>query len=425
MPIPLIFLLLLALLAAGVSVYLVLGLVSVTLFVLEGHSLAGMLQIVVDHLNSGTLISVPFFVIAATFMQRGGIAEVLVNAANTWVGATPGGLALVCVFAAMVFSAISGSSVATALAMGTILVPAMLEKRYSRAFSLGVVGASGTLGILIPPSLALIVYGVVAEVSIPQLFLAGVIPGVMQVLLFVIYIVWHAKRKQFPTQPRLSRDEFLRVNLRALPALSIPLFVLGGIYSGAITITEAAALSALLSIVVSVVVYRQCRVGDIPNLMEEGIRNSAAIIIIVAFALTFGHWITESGIPKQLVAHLLASEISAWQFLLVMNGIMLMLGMFLEAITVILITLPIVLPLLGPLGISPIHYAIIVTINMELALLTPPIGLNLYILSGISKSPLIEAIRGITPFLLLLVLLLGLITFVPFFSVWLPGYIYG
>lgn len=416
---------LLALLASGISIYLVLGLLSAGLLTIEGASLPGMFQTIVDHLNSPTLIAVPFFVMAATFMQRGGIAAVMVDAAAAWVNPLPGGLALVCVMAATLFSAISGSSVATALAMGTILIPAMLKRGYGQAFSLGVVGASGTLGILIPPSLALIVFGVVADASIPRLFLAGLIPGLIQALLFSVYIIYYAKRNNLHSQGHIPRSELIRLNVKALPALMVPFLVLGGIYSGKITVTESAALAAVLAIILSVFVYKNCKLADIIDITAEGIKNSASILFIVAFALVFGHWITESGIPQQLVAQVQEQQYSAWQFLLLMNAIMLFLGMFLEVITVILITLPIVLPLLGPLGISPIHYAIVVTINMELALLTPPIGLNLYILTGISKAPLQVVIKGIAPFILLLSLLLMLVTFVPTISTWLPDAVYG
>lgn len=416
---------LLALLAAGVSIYLVLGIVSATAFMVSGASLPGMLQTIVDHLNSPTLIAVPFFVIAATFMQRGGVAAIMVDAAAAWVRPFSGGLALVCVLAATIFSAISGSSVATALAMGTILIPAMLKHNYGQAFSLGVVGASGTLGILIPPSLALIVFGVVSDTSIPQLFLAGLIPGLLQAALFAAYIIYYAKKNNLKIEQTSSQREFVRLNIRALPALSVPILVLGGIYTGKITVTESAALSALLAILLSIFIYKQCKITDIIDITAEGIKNSASILFIVAFALIFGHLITESGIPQKLVLLMQENDLEAWQFLLMMNLIMLFLGMFLEVITVILITLPIVLPLLGPLGISPIHYAIIVTINMELALLTPPIGLNLYILTGISKAPLNTVIKGIAPFLLLLTLLLLMVTFIPSLSTFLPNYIYG
>lgn len=421
MPFLLLFFLLLAL---GLSVYLVMGVVAALLFMWEGHSLGGFAQVIVDNLNSNTLMAVPFFVIAATFMERGGMARMLIDAASSMIGRLHGGTALVCVMAATIFAAISGSSLATAMAMGTILIPTMIAKKYDRSFALGVVGASGTLGILIPPSLALIVYGMVAEVSVPKLFLAGVIPGLLQATLFAAWIYFFSRRKNYPVGQAFSFSNFVNTNVKALPTLTIPLIVLGGIYSGMITVTEAAILSAILAIFLSVAIYRNILVHEVIPILSHAIKNSARLIMIVAFALALGHWISASRITHELVLAVVEMNLSAWQFLLAMSLVMLFLGMFLEVISVMLITLPLVLPLLHLFGISPIHYAIIVTINMELALLTPPVGLNLFVLSSISKAPIEEVIKGVYPFIILLVLLLLLITFVPVLSTWLPGVIY-
>ncbi len=412
------------LLIAGVSLYLSLGVASAVMFLIDGKMLPGMVQIVVDHLNSNTLIAVPFFVIAATFMQKGGVAKILVDVVGSWLRGVPGSTALVCVLAAMLFAAISGSSVATALAMGTLLIPTMTAYQYPRSFALGVVGASGTLGILIPPSLALIIYGVVAEVSIPKLFLAGVVPGFIQAAMFALFIVIYCKRKGLIERvEQLLPDVTDTTAKRAspLPALSIPLVVLGGIYTGIIGITEAAALAAALAILVSVVFYKECKWREVIPLVNEGMGASAGILIIVAFTFAFSHWVTEREIPGQLLSLITAADLTSWEFLLLMNLVMLLFGMFLEPISLILLTLPVVLPVLLALDINLIHYAIIVTINMELAMLTPPIGLNLYILSSVSGASLGEAIKGVAPFIVLLALLLLLVTFVPALSLFLPG----
>ena len=414
-----------SLLAAGMPIFLVLGVLSLILFWLEGDPLIGFSQLFIDHLNSQTLISIPFFVMAATFMQRGGIAKALVDCAYSWVGGARGGLALVCVLATTVFAAISGSSVATAMAMGTILVPAMLEKNYERHFALGVVGASGTLGILIPPSLAMIVYAIIADESVPRLFLAGAIPGLMQAGLFALWIMIYTKRKNYPKGESLSREEFIRVNLRAIPALLLPVIILGGIYSGLVTISEAAGMAAMVAIIVSVTVYRGCRLSEVFGIMAESMKLTAAIIFIILGALAFGHWITDAGIADQLVQFVVSNDLSRWQFLLLINIMMLALGMFLEVIAVMLITVPLVLPLLEPLGISPIHFAVVITINMELALLTPPIGLNLYVLSSISGEPVDVVVKGVWPFIIIMLILLGVVTYIPAISMFLPNLVYG
>ncbi len=414
-----------SLLAMGMPIFLVLGVLSLFLFWSSGEPLISFSQLFVDHLNSQTLIAVPFFVMAATFMQRGGIAKALVDSAYSWVGQARGGLALVCVCATTIFAAISGSSVATAMAMGTLLIPAMLRKNYEEHFALGVVGASGTLGILIPPSLAMIIFAIIAEESVPRLFLAGVIPGLLQASLFAVWIMIYCRYKNYPKGEPVSREEFIRVNVRAVPAYLLPIIILGGIYSGIVTVTEAAGVAAFVAIVISVTFYKGCTLAEVPGIMAESIRLTATIIFIVMGALAFGHWITGTGVTAELVEWIVASELSAWQFLLAINLLMLLLGMFLEVIAVILITVPIVLPLLEALGINPVHFAVIITINMELALLTPPIGLNLYVLSSITRAPVDTVIKGVWPFIVILLGLLLLVTFVPEISLWLPNLVYG
>nr|WP_321444776.1 TRAP transporter large permease [uncultured Cohaesibacter sp.] len=416
---------LLVALALGIPIYVVLGLLAATTFVLEGQPLIAVAQIYLNHLNSITLLAIPFFIISATFMQKGGIAQALVSWANAWVGRFTGGLAIVCVLATTVFAAISGSSVATAVAMGLILVPAMLQQKYDRSFAVGLVGASGTLGILIPPSLAFIVYAVIAEQSVPRLFLAGVVPGLIQAALFIAYSIWVAKRRNYPRQPALPRDEFIKVNLDALPALSVPAIILGGIYSGIVTVSEAAGMAALVSILVSVFFYRGCSLRDVIPIIGDSMRSTAAIVFIIITALAFGHWLTKSGAPQDLADWIVGMELKTWQFLIVINIFFLILGTFLEVFAIMLITLPILLPLLAPMGVDPIHFAVLMTINMELALLTPPIGLNIFVLSSITKTPVGETVRGVLPFMLLLLLLLILVTYIPAISLWLPNLVYG
>lgn len=413
------------LLALGFPIYMVLGLTALLLFWVSGQPPIAVAQKIVDELNSQTLLAVPFFVVAATLMERGGIARALIEAASTWVGRVRGGLGLVCVVACMIFAAMCGSSVATAMAMGTVLVPAMLRLKYDRHFAAGVVGASGTLGILIPPSLAMVVYGVIADESVPRLFLAGVVPGIMQGALIAAWVLFYSYRRGYPKDTASLPGEFWRKNLRALPALSIPLIVLGGIYGGAATVTEAAALSAIVAIIISVFIYRETKPRDLLSVLAEAMQNSAAIMIIIATALVFGHWITESGLAPWLIATLKGWNLEAWHFLLIINVILLMMGMFLEVFSVLLIAMPVIVPLLKPLGIDPVHFGIVVTINMELALLTPPVGMNLFVLSTITRAPLAEVIRGTTPFIILMFFLLLLVTYVPAISLWLPRLVLG
>ncbi|MBV1865871.1 MAG: TRAP transporter large permease [Rhodobacteraceae bacterium] len=412
------------LLALGVPIYLVLGSTAMISFIIDGKPLIGFASQIQDNLNSQLLMAIPLFVLAAAFMQRGGIARVLIDVADVWAGWLPGGLGVVCVAACTVFAAISGSSVATALAMGTILIPEMVKRGYPRPLALGVVGASGTLGILIPPSLALLLYALIAEESVQRLFLAGVVPGLLQAGLFAGYIMLTSKRKDLPRRKKPTTQEFLYQNLRALPALSLPVIILGGIYSGIVTISEAAALSALVAFILSVFVYRQSEFRETLAIAADGMKSAASIMIIVATALVFGHWVTESGAPEILIDYAVALDLKSWQFLLLINILLLVLGMFLEVASVLLITLPLLLPLLQPLGINPIHFGIVMTVNMELALITPPVGLNLYVLSSITDAGIGEIVRGILPFIGLMALLVGLITYIPELSLWFPSLFY-
>jgi C4-dicarboxylate transporter DctM subunit len=415
---------LLVLLLLGLPIFAALGGLSMVLLLAEGTAGVGIAQVAMNKLNGGTIVAVPFFVIAAQFMERGGIARALIDMSEAWLGWLRGGLALTCVGATCVFAAVSGSSVATALAMATILVPAMVARGYDRPFALGVVGASGTLGILIPPSIILIIYGLIAEVSIPRLFLAGVVPGLLQAAMFAVFILIYAYRKKLPNSPMPSRRHFIAANLRAIPAVLVPLGIFVGIYGGYATIAEAAGLAALLSIMVSLFVYRGCTLSEVIPLTAIAVRRSASIIVIVLAALLFSHWLTETRMPVRMVEALSAYDLKAWHFLVFISLVMLLLGTVLEGLSIVLIVVPLVLPLLRALGIDPVHFAIIVVINIEIAMLTPPIGLNLFVLSGVSKAPVTEVIRGILPFLGLMLVLLILVTFLPVLSTGLPNWVF-
>ena len=413
------------LLAAGMPIFLVLGACAATLYAVSGQPLIGVAQVIIDHLNSSTLMSLPLFVMAAAFMRQGGVAKALVDVSAAWMGGVRGSLGLVTVVACTLFAAICGSSVATALAMGTILLPAMLERGYPRSFALGVIGASGTIGIVIPPSLALILYGIVAEQSVPRLFLAGILPGLLQAGAFFAWVWYDARRRNFPREPSLPYNERLMVTFRALPALAVPIIVLVGIYGGIVTVTEAAALAAVVALLVSLIFYRGFRWTQTLSVVADALRSAGTIMLIVASALAFGHWMTESGAPAKLVEWVLAHNMPTWLFLLTMNVLLLVLGCFLEVVAALLLVIPILAPALIPLGVDPVHFSIIFTHNMEIALIHPPVGLNLYVLSTISDAPIGEVIRGILPFLILLLIVLGIITYVPALTLWLPNLVYG
>ena len=413
------------LLAAGMPVFLVLGLCAGAMSLLSGQPLVGLAQLIANELNSPTLMALPLFVMAAAFMRFGGVADALVKLAAAWLGGLPGSLALVTVVACTLFAAICGSSVATALAMGTILIPAMLERGYPLSFALGIVGASGTIGIVIPPSLPLILYGIVAEQSVPRLFLAGVLPGLLQAAAFFLWVLFISHRYKFPVEPVLRLNDRLRVTLSAVPALLVPLVVMIGIYGGFVTVTEAAALSAVVALGVSLTFYRGFHWTQTPSVITDGLRSAATIMLIIATALAVGHWLTASGAPVRFIDFLLTHQFPTWQFLLAINVLLLVLGCFLEVTATLLLVLPILAPALHSMGIDPVHFSIIFTHNMEIGLVHPPVGLNLLVLSTIASAPSGVAIRGILPFLVILLVVLLIITYVPDLTLWLPGTVFG
>jgi len=414
----------LGMLVIGLPVYLALGVTSLVLFLIEGEPAIGLASQMLNDINSATLLAVPFFVMAAVFMERGRIASALVQLAVAWVGRVRGGLGVVCVIACSMFAAICGSSVATALAMGTVLIPPMLQRGYDKRFTYGLIAASGTLGILIPPSLPMILFALVADQSVPKLFLAGVVPGLLQAAIFAAWSVIHGYRKGYPKEPPIDVRAFLVTNARALPALAVPVIVAIGIYGGLVTVSEAAALSAIVALLVGVMVYRGFSWRETPGVVGEALISCSKILIIIVVALVFGHWMTKAGVSQALVKFVVDSGLKPWQFLLAINLLLLVLGIFLEGASMILIAVPLLVPLLGPMEIDPIHFAVIVTLNVEIALIHPPIGLNLFVLSSLREGSMPDVVMGVLPFLVLLLILLLVVTYVPQLSLWLPNLVY-
>jgi C4-dicarboxylate transporter DctM subunit len=410
------------LLCLGLPIAFTLGITALVMIAFYSPTPLMMLpEVMYNALDTFPLMAIPFFVIAAQFMVRGGTSRYLIDAANCYVGHMRGGLAIVAVVACMFFAAICGSSVATALAIGIVVIPAMMRFGYTRSFAAGVVAASGTMGIMIPPSIPLIIYGILAEESIPRLFLAGVMPGILEGGLYIAWIAWYSRHKKFGGGPRTTLTDTLRATGKATPAFSLPFIVLGGIYSGFVTVTEAAALAAVVSILISLLIYRGVKLPDIIPLSSEAMKSAAMIMFIISTAIVFGNWLTESGMPARVVAVITALKLSPYTFLFLINVILLIMGMFLEVASIMLITLPIMLPVVRLLGIDPIHFGVVMVVNMELALETPPVGLNLYVISGVAKAPLWEVIRGTFPFTLLGLIQLAVVTYWPAFSLFLPN----
>jgi C4-dicarboxylate transporter DctM subunit len=260
---------------------------------------------------------------------------------------------------------------------------------------------------------------------VPRLFLAGIMPGLLQAAAFFLWVLWYARRKNFPSEPPMAMGTRWRVTWRALPAMAVPAVVLVGIYGGFMTVTESAAMASATSLIVSLVVYRGFRWTATLSVIAEALSSAAVIMLIIATALVFGHGMTGSGIPAQLVKFVAGQGLSTWEFLLAMNIMLLVIGCFLEVVSTLLLVMPILAPALIPLHVDPVHFGIIFTHNMEVGLVHPPVGLNLYVLSTISDAPIGEVIRGIFPFLILLLIVLALITYWPAMTLWLPDLVFG
>ena len=368
-------------------------------------------------LNSSSLVAIPFFILAAEILARSGATDALVNASHAVLGRARNGLALVTVVAIMVFSAISGSSVATAVAIGRVMIPKLIEDGYKPRFALGLVAASGGLGILIPPSVPLIVYAAVAEISIGDLFLAALGPGLLLGLALCLFVVFlgDSVRLRPSKGAELTKMEggHTRAILMGIPMLILPCVVLGGIYGGIFTPTEAAAVSVILATVMSFTLYRNARLVELLRTVSTAGTMSATILIIMGATSVLSYIISYERIPLYVTQLITDWQVSPIVFLLMISVLLLILGCFLEIISVILIVVPIVLPVILELGIDPIHFGIILIVNMELAVITPPVGMNLFVVSAISGKPIPEVFKGTLPFVALIAANLALIILFP------------
>ncbi len=410
-------------LLTGLPVFAALGLFAGGLLLAVEGSLGSVGEVIYGQLDVYLLVAIPLFTLMAHVMIRGKVVDDLYGTAYTLLRHLPGGLAVATVAACTVFAAISGSSVATALTIGSVAIPQMLRYGYSARAAYGVVGAGGTLGILIPPSGPMVLYGVISDTSIGALFMAGLVPGLLIAGLFAGFCMLRETLAAAPArrEPRASLAEAAVALRRAFWALTLPAFVLGGMYFGVFTATEAAGAGALLALAIVVLVYRNFGWGDLWRSTVDACRTSAMLFLILAAAGLFGHVLTKMRIPQEIVELVTGYGLSQLTFLLALMLLVFVLGMFMETISIILITTPVVLPVLGALAIDPVWYGILLTVSLELALVTPPVGMNLFAIKAIARAPIAEVIQGIVPYLLLLLLGLALVLAFPALALWLPG----
>jgi C4-dicarboxylate transporter DctM subunit len=413
---------LLLFLALRVPVAVSLGLSSIlTLLLFGDQTLLSLAQRFSHAMEVYPLLAVPFFIVAATFMTNGGVARRLIVFANALTGRVRGGLAMGSVLACMLFAAISGSSPATVVAVGSITIAGMVGAGYSRAYATGVVTNAGTLGILIPPSIVMVVYGAITETSVGALFMAGVVPGLLLTIAMMAAIFVFSDRGAVPRQRPASWRDVIRAGREATWGLLLILIVLGGIYGGIFTPTEAAAVSAVYAMIIAVFVYRDIKPGQIVGVLVESVRVTTMLMFIVANAYLFAFVLTTEQIPQEISTTALALDLSPWAFLLLVNAILLLGGSLMDPTSVVLILAPIIFPLAIGLGIDPVHLGVIMVVNMEIGMVTPPIGLNLFVASSVAKLPVADVVKASLPWLLLLLAFLVLITYVPAISLFLPN----
>lgn len=418
------FIILFVLMFLGVPIAVSLGLSSALTILLFSQdslqSLAIKLFATSDHY---TLLAIPFFLVSGAFMTSGGVAHRLIDFANATVGHIRGGLPIAAVLACVLFAALSGSSPATVAAVGSIVVAGMVRSGYTKSFATGIVCNAGTLGILIPPSITMVVYAAVTSTSVGKLFMAGVVPGLMLALMLMVAIYVIARIKNMPAQPRVSFRQWLVAARKSVWGLLLVVVILGGIYSGVFTPTEAAAVAAVYAAFVSLVIYRDIRPLDCPRVMLDAARLSVVLMFIIANAMLFAHVLTTEQIPQMITQWVVEQGLSPLTFLLVVNVVLLIAGSFMEPSAIILILAPILFPIATRLGIDPIHLGVIMVVNMEIGMLTPPTGLNLFVASAVTGQPLTQVIRAASPWLILLVTFLLLITYVPVVSLGLPNWL--
>jgi C4-dicarboxylate transporter DctM subunit len=402
-----------------VPIAISLGLSSIIALTMIDFTTYTVIQKMFSSLSSATLMAIPGFVFAGIIMSKGGIAHHMIESLKAWIGHIRGGLAVVTILACAIFAAISGSSPATAAAIGTIMIPGMVNAGYSKKYAMGLVAASGTLGILIPPSIPLIIYAAVAEESVGKLFAAGIIPGILLVLILVVSAIINARINNYGSLPKQSMQERIQKTKKAIWGFLLPVIILGGIYTGIVTPTEAAFVSCFYGIIVSVFIYKEMTIPKFRAVLKESINITAMIFLIIASALVFGMFLTTEQVPQAFAAWIEANAANKWLFLIGVNIMFFIMGMFLEAIAIILITLPIFMPVLAYFDISLIHFAIIMTINMELAMITPPVGLNLFVVSGVAKEKVGKVVQGVLPFFALMVVALILVVIFPEISLFL------
>ena len=416
-----IFGILLVLMLTGMPISISLGLTVLSfLFTMTEVPLESVALKLFTGIEKFEIMAIPFFILAGNFLTHGGVAKRMINFATSMVGHWYGGLGLAGVMACALFAAVSGSSPATVVAIGSILLPAMVRAGFPNKFGAGIITTAGALGILIPPSIVMVMYSVATNTSVGALFMAGVVPG-LALAATLGGVTWYRARKfDYPRQPKASTAERIKAFRESVWGLLLIVVVMGGIYTGMFTPTEAAAMSAMYAFFVAVFVYRDMPLRDVPKVLLNSANMSAMLLYIITNAVLFSFIMTNENIPQALAEWMLGNGLGVIAFLLAVNVLLLLAGNFMEPSSIVLIFAPILFPVAMKLGIDPVHFGIIMVVNMEVGMCHPPVGLNLYVASGITKMGITELTVAVWPWLLSMLVFLGLVTYWPGLSLWFP-----
>ncbi|MCK0509288.1 TRAP transporter large permease [Aromatoleum anaerobium] len=416
-----IFVLLLVLMLTGMPISISLGLTVLTfLFTMTEVPIESVALKLFTGIEKFEIMAIPFFILAGNFLTHGGVARRMINFATSMVGHWYGGLGLGGVMACALFAAVSGSSPATVVAIGAILLPAMVRQGFPNKFGAGVITTSGALGILIPPSIVMVMYSVSTNTSVGSLFMAGVVPGLLLAVFLGVTTWYRARKYDYPRQPKASWGQRLRAFKESAWGLFLIIVVMGGIYTGIFTPTEAAAMSAVYAFFVAVFIYKDLGMKDVPKVLLNSANMSAMLLYIITNAVLFSFLLTHENIPQQMADFMIGTGVGVIGFLIMANILMLIAGNFMEPSSIVLILAPILFPIAIKLGIDPVHFGIIMVVNMEVGMCHPPVGLNLYVASGITKMGITELTVAVWPWLLSMLVFLVLVTYVPAISLALP-----
>lgn len=425
MTIAFLFISLFGLMLIGVPVAVSLGASTVlTMLLFTNLDVAEVPQHIFDGINKFPLMAIPMFILAGNLLSKGGSARRIIDFAKSMVGHLPGGLPMSAIFACVIFAAVSGSSPATVVAIGSIMFVAIKEAGYPKEYAVGGITTAGSLGILIPPSVVMIVYGVTSDTSIAKLFMAGVVPGLMLGGMMILQTYIGAKKLGFKASVPEPWSERIKKFGKAFWALLIVVVVIGGIYGGIFTPTEAAAASAIYALIISLFVYKDIKFKDLWDICLESAITTAMIFFIIANAFVFAYLLTSENIPQTIADSILAANIGKIGFLIIVNILLFIMGQFMEPSSVVMIMVPLLLPIATALGVDPVHFGILLIVNMEIGMITPPVGLNLFVASGLTGMNLKDVIVSCLPWTLTLFIGLILVTYIPEISLWLPNLMY-